>query len=241
MKVVAALCAVACLATICQRVDAATFDDTHPAKFNVHYLTRDGRDGYNTAATPGRLSVTAPRSNGGGNTRVIIYPPAQPMSVDQQACATWSAQAGINVQQGIALRVRHDIEGSGRWRAVTVMKNVMWGAHWNFNVITWDTRAGYRWRNHGSVSLPQVFWPNHVLAPLPWRVCARVQGDLVTVKAWRTSEVEPAWGDKSHGGTVRIPSEWTYSGKSGWYLGHVPPGGSATMQDLVADRVPSKP
>lgn len=231
----------AMLASACDRIPVRTFDGTRAPAFNFHYLTRDGSDGYASAANAGRFSVSAPSANRGSNTRLLVYPPAQPLSVDQQACATWSAQVGLNTQQGIALRVRHDIAGGDRWRAVTVMKNILWGANWQFNVLTWDTRGGYGYRKHGSVGLPQVFWPNHVLAPLPWRVCARVENDLVTVKAWRIGEPEPAWGDATHGGTVRLPAGWAYAGKSGWYVGHLKPGGSAEFADLTTDRFEIRP
>lgn len=225
------------LAAACQRVPVRVFDDTHPAAFNVHYLTRNGGDTVSSVAGPGRFTLSAPATNTGSNTRVLIYPPAQPMAADQQVCATWSDQVGIHTQQGLALRVRHDITNGGRWRAVTVMKNIMWGANWQFNVLTWDTQGRYGYRVHGSVGLPQVFWPNQVLAPLPWRVCAKAEGDIVTVKAWRLNETEPAWGDSSHGGTVRLPAGWAFDGKAGWYAGHLSPGGSAAFTDLAVDRL----
>ena len=225
------------LAAACQRVPVRVFDDSHPSAFNVHYLTRSGGDTYSSGTGPGRFTLSAPATNTGHNTRVLVYPPAQPMASDQVVCATWSSQVGINTQQGLALRIRHDLPNGGRWRAVTVMKNILWGAHWQFNVITWDTQGGYGYRTQGSVGLPQVFWPNQVLAPLPWRVCAKAEGDIVTIKAWRLSETEPAWGDASHGGSVRLPPGWAFAGKAGWYAGHLPPGGSAALTALTADRL----
>jgi hypothetical protein len=127
----------------------------------------------------------------------------------------------------------------GRWRAITVTKNVVWGANWQFNVLTWDSREP-SWRVHGSVSLAPVFWPGQQLAALPWRVCARIEGDLVRVKGWRIGQPEPAWNDPTHTGAVRVPLAWVYPGKAGWYLGHLAPGHSATMVDLVLDRLEAR-
>jgi hypothetical protein len=90
---------------------------------------------------------------------------------------------------------------------------------------------------HGSVNLAPVFWPNQQLAPLPWRICARVEGDIVKVKGWIAGQAEPAWNDPVHTGSVRIPIEWVYPGKAGWYVGHLAPGHSTTMTDLVLDRL----
>src|SRR5690606_437540 len=101
---------------------------TSTPTFSFHYLTRDGTDGFASTATPGALDLRAPATNQGTNTRILVYPPAQPMTDDQQSCATWDAQDGVNAQQGLALRIRNDLP-EGRWRAITVTKNVVWGAN----------------------------------------------------------------------------------------------------------------
>ena len=221
--------------TACEWVPVRTFDRSSDHTLSMYALTRDANDGHTTAATKGTFSARALATNTGTNTRQLIYPGSQPVSTNHQSCATWQAQDGFNTQQGLALRVRHDVD-QGRWRAITVTKNVVWGANWQLNVTTWDShRPG--WQKHGSIDLAAVFWPNQVLAPFPWRVCARVEADIVRVKGWRIGQAEPAWADPVHSGAVRVPAEWVYAGKAGWYLGHLAPGHSATMTDLVLDRL----
>src|SRR5690606_39255838 len=126
-------------------------------------------DGYTSLATPGSLTVSALPTNVGTNSRMLVYPGNQPVTTDHQSCATWQSQDGLGTQQGLALRIRHDV-AEGRWRSITVTKNVLWGANWQFNVLTWDShRAG--WQVHGAVDLNRVFWPDRQLSPLPWRIC----------------------------------------------------------------------
>jgi hypothetical protein len=236
LRVVGTVLGLALTASACRWVPTPTFDATSTPAFSQRYLTRDGADGYATAAGPGTVRVTAPATNVGTNTRLVLYPPAQPMTVDQQACATWSDQSDLGAQQGLALRVRHDLP-EGRWRMVTVVKNVVWGANWNLNVLTWDTRDPTGWTMHGSVDLAPVFWPDRQLAPLPWRVCARATGDVVTVKGWRVGAPEPAWDDPVAAGTVRLPAGWTFAGKGGWYAGHLAPGQHTTLTGLTLDQL----
>lgn len=220
----------------CEWVPTPTFDDTRPPAFSLRYLTRDGTDGYASSATSETVVLTAPSSNQGTNTRLVFYPPAQPMTVDQQSCATWTDQSHALAQQGLALRVRNDLP-EGRWRAVTVVKNVVWMANWRFNVLTWDTRDPDGFTTNGSVDLARVFWPDRTLAPFPWRVCARATGTTITVKGWRVGGPEPAWDDPVHTGTVNLPADWVYAGKAGWYAGHLAPGHRTTMTALELDRL----
>ncbi len=221
----------ALLLSACEWAAQPTFTHQSTPAFSFRYLTRDGSDGYSTQAAPGHITLSAPATNTGTNTRLLWYPPAQPMSLDQQSCATWASQTNLGAQQGLALRVRHDLP-EGRWRAVTVMKNVVWGANWNLNVLTWDTRDQTPWTVRGSVDLAAVFWPGQRLVPLPWRVCARVTGDRVTIKGWPASSPEPSWSDPRHTGSVQLPAEWAYAGKGGWYVGHLPAGASTTFTEL---------
>lgn len=232
---VALVVALSLVVAACEWVPVRTFDESSQPTFAFHHLSRDGLDGYSTSAGKGKLSVRASSANTGSNTRTLVFPTNQPRSSDQQSCATWQSQTGINTQQGLALRIRHDA-AEGRWRAITVTKNVMWGANWQFNVLTWDSHQT-GWRMHGSVNLAPVFWPNQQLAPLPWHVCARVEGDLVRVKGWRLGQPEPTWDDPVHSGSVRLPAGWVYPSTAGWYIGHLEPGGATTMTDLVLDRL----
>lgn len=216
----------------CEWVATPTYDGPSRPNFVFRYLTRDGADGYTSSAVKGTVQLSGPPTNTGTNTRMVLFPSAQPSSIDQQACATWSTQTDLRTQQGLALRIRAD-QPEGRWRAVTVLKNVLWGANWNFNVLTWDTRNPSGWTTHGTVDLNRVFWPNQQLAPFPWRVCARVTGDVVTVKGWRAGTPEPPWNDPNHTGSVRLPPEWSYPGQAGWYVGHLPSGQQTTFTDLT--------
>ncbi len=228
--------AITAVAGACERVPVRTFDETSSHDLRFHHLTRDAGDGYATLAVPGSVQVSAPATNRGSNTRLVMFPGDQPVVDEHQACATWQTQDGTTAQQGLALRIRHDLP-QDRWRAVTVTKNVMWGANWQFNVLTWDSRSWAPWQVRGSVDLSSVFWPRQQLVALPWRVCARVEGDTVRVKGWRASQPEPAWDDPVHSGSVRLPAEWVYPGKAGWYVGHLAPGQSTSYADLTLDRL----
>ncbi len=231
---------VALLATACQQVEVTTYDGTRSTNLAQHYLTRDRGDGYTLSSSPGAARITAPSTNTGTETRSVFWPPSTPMAVDQQSCATWTDQVGDQVQQGVALRVRND---DGRWRAVTVLKNIYWGQVWQFNVHTWDSTRSPTQQVHGNVKLESVFREGDTYQgkPLPWKVCARARGDLVTLKAWRGDEAEPAWGDATHGGSVRLPAGWAYAGKAGWYAGHVPARGTAGFADLRTSNWETRP
>ena len=147
----------------------------------------------------------------------------------QQSCATWTGSHGEWVQQGLALRVR--IEGD-RLRTVVVAKNIVHGASWQLNVYTWDSDRSPYLQVHGAVQLRTPFAHRDKPRPLPWRVCARVEGPVVTVKGWRAAEPEPAWDDPEHTGQVLLPEEWSFAGRAGWYAGHIPPGGVVGMGDV---------
>ncbi len=224
-----ALGAVTLLATACEPAGTSLYDAGHVSPIAQHALTRDGSDQMVLTTGTATLRVDAPAANVGTNTRILLWPPATPMAADELSCATWSAASVPNVQQGLALRVRRD---GDRWRAVTVMKNVLYGAVWQFNVLTWDNQASPTMSPRGAVNLEPIFRPGGTVADLPWKVCAKVSGRTVTLKAWRGDEAEPAWGDVSHGGSVTLPAGWDYAGKAGWYLGHIPPGGYGAMTGL---------
>jgi hypothetical protein len=67
---------------------------------------------------------------------------------------------------------------------------------------------------------------------LPWRLCARTRAGRIEFKVWRLAEAEPDWGDPAHGGSVAIPADAPADGASGWFIGHMRPGMSATFTDL---------
>ncbi|MGN6695710.1 MAG: hypothetical protein ACTHN0_16155 [Aquihabitans sp.] len=232
-RIVVVASAVALVATACQRREVVLYDSSKEPNLALHYITRDGRDRYDLKAGTGALRVNAPRTNKataqGSATRIAIWPPATKMTTDQQSCATWKDDEGAWVQEGIALRVR--IDGS-RFRSIVVAKNIVYGANWQLNVYTWDSGRSPYFTTHGAVSLRTPFADGDVPRPLPWKVCARVEGRVVTVKGWRPDESEPGWSNPQHTGQVTLPKEWVFAGKAGWYAGHIEPGGTIGMGGL---------
>lgn len=225
--------AVALVATACQRSEVVLYDGSKTPNLAFHYISRDGRDTYSLKVGTGALRVDAPRSNvatpEGSDTRIAIWPPGTKPVTDQQSCATWKDEQGRWTQQGIALRVR--IDGS-RFRTIVVAKNIVYGSAWQLNVYTWDSNRKPYFQTHGAVSLPVPFASGGTPRPLPWKVCARAEGRVVTVKGWRPDEAEPGWRNPQHTGTVTLPAEWVFAGKAGWYAGHVQPGGTTGMGGL---------
>lgn len=206
-----------------------------PPAIAKRYLTRDhAGDVYRVTAGDGALRVDAPTTNvgaldGTAGTRMVMWPTSPQPAEDLESCATWTDARGPWAQQGIALRIRTDGE---RFRTIVVAKNVLFGAEWQFNVDTWDTERWPNLRHHGVVILRNTFSFAEVPRPLPWRVCARVRGEVVEVKGWRPEEPEPAWGDPEHSGAVRLGPNWVFAGRAGWYVGHIAPGGTIAMDDL---------
>jgi hypothetical protein len=189
-----------------------------------------GRQETNTISVSGDSTVlSAPAGNTDGNIRFVFVDTAGEVSADQQTCATWSDQSKPVNQQGMALRVSSD----GPTRAITVTKNVWGGVSDVFNVHTWDTSlpaGGVRFL--GGVSLASALKVDGQLVPLPWRVCARVVGDLLSFKAWPAGRSEPAWGDQTYSRTMRLPADAPKTGRPGWYGGHLYDGGHITYTDL---------
>ena len=73
-------------------------------------------------------------------------------------------------------------------RAITVTKNVFYGAKWLFNFHVWDATGGTIFAHF---DLTSVFDPNGTLVPLPWHLCARTLRGQLEFKAWPSSETEP--------------------------------------------------
>jgi hypothetical protein len=93
-------------------------------------------------------------------------------------------------------------ETSGVVRAVTVTKNVFF-ANWVFNVHVWDTTQNPPHTLLGQFDLGAVFGTSEGLAPMPWDLCARVVGGVLTFKAWRHNLSEPVMGDRHTAGRSR--------------------------------------
>lgn len=192
-----------------------------PPGFAQHVLTRDAADVTTITHRGGTARVTAPGTNVGANSRTIFHRTGDPVSHDHTSCVT-ARHSGLPVQEGVALRVR---TRDGRTRALTAMKNIWANVDWMYNVHTWDTAR----------SKPYEQVSGHDMAAAlrvgtgPRRLCARVVGEVLQFKVWRTSIAEPSWSDPVHTRSVRLPKGWTDAGRPGWYIGHVPPGGWAEL------------
>lgn len=218
------------------------YDRTRHRGLSVRFLTRDRTDRYIVRRGPGEVRIEGAASNTEQNTRIIVVPRRSPAALDVGSCARWTDALGQYAQQGVVLRARRD---GGRARTIVVTKNVFFGASWQFNVTTWDTERDPYLVTHGAVQLPVPFLasdqPYARLAPLPWTVCARTEGDLVRVKGWRSTDPEPSWDDPDHTGTVRLPTEWVIRGKAGWFAGHLPAGGALSLDQLRTWRPEAPP
>ncbi len=201
-------------------------------------LTPDDDDSYRYTSSSGTMDAAALPSNRSANLRAVFWPSHAVAARDQQSCATWASESTWRAQQGAALRV--DVERSGAIHAITVTKNVWYGATWIFNVHVWNSATVPALRQVGVFNLERVFRGRDGLGvPLPWRLCARVVGDVLDFKVWRLPGSEPAWGDATHGGRVSVPMDAPRSGFTGWYIGHLPAGGSASFTGLGTWSLPS--
>lgn len=193
--------------------------------------TPDGSDGYAIDARPDAITVSANPGNRGGNLRAILWPEHGPVVADATECVTWSRASSPTVQEGVALRVAPQPDGTVT--AVTVTKNVFVGLNWSFNVHVWDgTGVG---REIGYFVLESAFREpagGRPARPLPWRMCVRTRGDLLEVLVWPLADPAPRWGDPRYGGTLRLPASVAPRGVSGWFVGHVGPGMSVEYTDL---------
>jgi hypothetical protein len=200
--------------------------------FSTAVISRDGSDDYTVQPAAHSAAITADAGNVGGNLRIAFWNADSPDLTDSYACATWRSASADDLQQGIGLRIR---AGSAGTRLIMITKNVYLRGFWVFNIDVWDTAASGL-SVVQSFDLQSVFRPAGVLVPLPWHMCARVNRDVVDFKAWPDTVPTPAWGDPAFGGSTRLPPGWTYPGKAGWYIGHVPPGGAAAYTDLDTGR-----
>jgi hypothetical protein len=201
--------------------------DVEPASpFQPETLTDQGSDRYQLAGDHDTVTVTAPGSNTGGNTRIVWTEAWRPASSTHGACATWTSATADTVQEGLALR----------WNGttgVTVTKNVYAGLYPVINVHTWDVSRPVengRLTLLTQTPLTGLGWPSATAVPLPWRVCASATASIVRFKAWPTSTPEPADTDPCCTGGVTVPIT---DGRPGWYVGHLRPGEHVTYTDLT--------
>lgn len=194
-------------------------------------LTPDAGDSYTYSSSTGAMDAAALPSNTSGNLRAVFWPTHGLATQDEQSCATWAAESTWQAQQGAALRVK--VQYDGAVRAVTVTKNVWFGATWIFNVHVWNSRWQRAFRQIGWFDLESTFRePSGFGAELPWRLCARVRGTKFDFKVWRLSTPAPQWGDTAHGGSVTLPTTAPVAGFAGWYIGHLPAGATASFTRL---------
>lgn len=220
------------------------------SRLGVGYLTPEGDDTYSLTVEghghdPSDMVVTAsaPATNLGNNTRLAFWRRGGRVSTDQQSCATWANNTSELRQPGAALRIQ---DHGDRVRAITVTQNVIFGVYWGFNIHVMDSEASPVFTKIGGVIL-DTFVREGSLLPYPWRMCARVVGDVVSFKVWPLIDPEPAWDDPTYGMSVELPDGWRAAegtegsvedagrrgGRPGWYVGHLPPGQSMQFTDLT--------
>jgi hypothetical protein len=207
-----------------------TSHQSDAAVFEQVTLTNDNADIYTFTTGDGAVTVNAPPTNQGLNLRMLFWPAAGRVATDSGSCAEWTSETGI-AQQGAVMRVA-TLPNRGL-RAILVTKNIWFSGVFNFNVYIVDTTQVAMLKRIGYVSLRgELLNQDGAPQPLPWFMCARVSGDQVAILVWHSGEPAPRWGDPSHGGSVTLPAGWIYPGKAGWYIGHVPAGGSAGFTNL---------
>jgi hypothetical protein len=192
----------------------------------IRTLTSDGSDVSSITMARGIISMSAPPTNKPlSSLRKVFWPTSESASRDGEVCASWLDQSDGIVQEGVAL---HIVDGRTSVRAVTVTKNVIYGVQWVFNVHTWDSTAAQPFTVIGQYDMSRVVTANNQYLPFPWRICARTAGTTLTFKVWVPSrQAEPSWSDPVHAVTTSVPAGYVAPGRTGWYVGHLPAGGSA--------------
>ena len=203
-----------------------------PSPIARQVLTTDGTDTYDIVKTGGGIDASAPATNASSNLREIYWPSATEESVDSQVCTVWSSESSAGVQQGLATRI---VQTETSTKAVTVTKNIFFGATWLFNVHTWDTSnlGAYNQVAYFDYSnvVGKIDETGNTLKPVPWKTCMRVTGQTLQFKLWVTGS-EPSWSNPTYVRSTTIPAEFVYPGRTGWYVGHIPPGGTSRIDSL---------
>jgi hypothetical protein len=227
---VAAACTGALILAPATSMPAAPADSPAPRAVQRSVLTSDG-PAYRYRYDGDRLVVRASRGDREPNRREVVVDRREPVSRGQLSCATWTRQSDWRVQPGLAVRV---VDTGGRVRAVTLTKNIAFGIQTVVNLLTWDTaRRGDPWRVLRQYDVASVVVRDGRLLPLPWRVCLRVEGRRLSFKIWPLGRVDrPGWDQRRYVRHGRLPRSFDIAGRPGWYVGHVPGGGSAVYRDL---------
>ena len=193
-------------------------------------LTTEASDRYLLDREADTITVAAPTTNLGQNTRAVFARVDEHQAVDQQACITWSAQSSWIDQQGVALRIRAG--AGGEPSAITVTKNVWFAANWIFNVHVWNPGTVPEYSLIGQFDLSAGFRSGTTVASLPWRICARADNSVVSFSVWPLTRSRPAWTDARYGGAVALPPGYEEPGAAGGYIGHLRPGDSVSFSAL---------
>lgn len=201
------------------------------ARYRVMTLTPEGTDRFDVTSADGTIRGTAPGTNKGQNLRIAGVDPTLGTSTNQQVCVTWTETRTTAIQPGVALRVR---TAGGVTRSIIVTNNIVYGARWFFNVHLTRSRGEPNVELMGSL---QIYWERD---DLPWRICGRAVGTRILVKAWplSTHPEEPSWSDPAYAGSVRVPAEWVYPGRPGWYMGHLQAGEQMAYTDAELALLP---
>ncbi len=199
-----------------------------PGPLATQVLTPDGDDSYVVTRNGSSVRVAPAATNTAGNLRVALTDPNDRPHRDQQVCATWPGPLQGKIQPGLALRVRPGDDGPAR--AITVTNNIWSGIRWQWNVHVWEDGAG---RNLKRTFLDRSFEGVGVRS-MPWNICARVVGSEVSFVVWPDALARPGWSDPERSVHVTLPPGWEEPGLPGWYVGHVPPGGSTSYDHLAA-------
>jgi len=193
-------------------------------------LTPDQGDSYSVSLSGDVITMKAPATNVGTNLREVFWPASASTTLDGRVCATWSSQSADSVQEGVAF---HIVAGATSTRAITVTKNIVYGVFWVMNVHVWDSSLAQPFTQIAQFDASKVVTTNAAFVPFPWRVCSRMTGATLQFKIWvPANESEPSWSDTTHVGTTTVPADYLTPGKTGWYVGHIPPSGSAQYKNL---------
>jgi hypothetical protein len=201
------------------------------AGYGAAFLTGWDNDHYDVDVTDGLAVVSTTSDPNSGNQRLVFWDWAGKPSANQEVCANFAGSTHAVNQEGVALRV---VSGDGRTQAITVMKNVYGGDYNTFNMHIWDTAWGgdLPAQSFGRFPLPNMGDPYNPV-PLPWRLCAKVVGDVVSFVVWPHTMAPPGYGAPGWGGSATLPPGAPTYGMPGWYAGHLPPGGYVVYNDLV--------
>jgi hypothetical protein len=193
------------------------------------WRSNDLGDSYELNGTSSDVTVSAPSTNRGSNSRAVFWPASEVSGTDSVACATWAAQSPaqsdfVVIQQGFVIDA---VTQDGITRALTVTKDIFPYLNDIINVHEWDTSLATPF------TLLHQFTMSDLGLTLPWDLCARVTGDDLQFIVWTEGSTPPAWGSATRGGDVTLPSAFDVAGEDGWYIGHLKATNTATFDNLT--------